>query len=68
MTDSLPNRMMRLMSDGQWHSADELIEKVSHRFSATKHVLQKRGYKFDTRRVSGQQWEYRLLLDVRQNT
>ncbi|WP_017662200.1 hypothetical protein [Baaleninema simplex] len=68
MTDSLPNQMIRLMSDGQWHSADELIEKVSHRFSATKHVLEKRGYKFDRRRVKGQQFEYRLLLNVNQDT
>jgi hypothetical protein len=67
MTDSLPNKMLRLMSDGQWHSADELIEKISHRFSATKHVLQKRGYQFRTRRLKGQPWEYRLLLNVNQD-
>ncbi|MEG4495996.1 hypothetical protein QUB05_00850 [Microcoleus sp. F10-C6] len=64
MTDNLPNQMLRLMSDGQWHSANELIESVSHRFSATMHILRKQGYQFEKRRLSGQQHEYRLLLNV----
>ena len=58
--DSLPERLLKLMSDGLWHSSDELVEKISHRFSATFHVLKKRGYKFDKRRVEGQKYEYRL--------
>jgi len=61
MKESLPDRMLRLMSDGQWYSTEELVEKISHRFSATKHLLEKRGYKFDKRRVEGQLHEYRLI-------
>ncbi len=60
---SLPERMLRLMSDGAWYSSDELVEKISHRFSATKHILEKRGFKFEKRRLQGQQHEYRLVID-----
>jgi hypothetical protein len=63
MTDSLPDRMIRLMGDGNWHSSKELAEKISHRFSATKHVLVQRGYKFEMRRIQGQEYEYRLVIE-----
>jgi hypothetical protein len=64
MTDTLPNQMLRLISDRQWHSASELIENISHRFSATMHILRKQGYQFEKRRLKGQQYEYRLLSNV----
>lgn len=60
--ESLPERLLKFMSDGLWHSSEELVEKISHRFSATFHVLKKRGYKFDKRRVKGQKHEYRQLI------
>jgi len=60
--EDLPSRMIRLMSDGYWHPAKELAEKISHRFSATIHTLEKRGYKFDKRHIQGQQYEYRLVI------
>ncbi len=63
--ENLPERMLRLMSDGAWHSTEELVEKISHRFSATKHVLSKRGYKFESRPTQGQRREYRLLVEHR---
>lgn len=62
MKESLPDRLLRLMSDGCWHSAEELVETISHRFSATIHVLKRRGYKIDKRRLEGQQHEYRLEI------
>lgn len=61
MKESLPDRLLALMSDGCWHSTDELVEKISHRFSATMHVLKQRGYKFEKRRIDRQRHEYRLL-------
>lgn len=61
MTDSLPDRLLRLMSDGYWHSTEELVEKISHRFSATMHILKKRGYKFDKRHIDSHEYEYRLV-------
>jgi hypothetical protein len=60
MTDNLPDRLLRLMSDGRWHKSEELVEKISHRFSATMHVLKKRGHQFDKRRIERQRHEYRL--------
>jgi hypothetical protein len=54
------------MSDGAWHPQVELIEKISHRFSATKHVLSKQGYKFEKRHIQGQQYEYRLVVHQRE--
>ncbi len=62
MTHSLRDRLLRLMLDGRWHSTEELVEKISHRFSATMHVLKKQGYKFEKRRVEGQRHEYRLVV------
>ncbi|WP_234709938.1 hypothetical protein [Kamptonema formosum] len=50
------------MSDSRWHSTEELVEKITHRFSATIHVLKQRGYKFEKRRIEGQRHEYRLVM------
>ncbi|MEI3648773.1 MAG: hypothetical protein V6D39_02070 [Dolichospermum lemmermannii FEM_B0920] len=63
MKDNLPDRMLQVMSDSCWHSTEELVEKISHRFSATMHVLKKRGYQFNKRRTQGQQHEYRLVIE-----
>ena len=62
MEDTLFDRLLRLMSDGCWHPTEELVEKVSHRFSATMHVLKKRGYKFEKRSAGGPRREYRLVM------
>lgn len=63
MSESLPDRMLQLMSDGEWHSTKELVKKISHRFSATMHVLRKQGYEFEKRPIQGeQQNEYRLVM------
>jgi hypothetical protein len=63
MENNLPDRMIALMSDGCWHLANELVEKISHRFSATKYVLTKRGYHFEVRfNVTAQQYEYKMTV------
>lgn len=54
------DRLVIVMGDGEWHSTEELVQRVGHRFSATKHIAEKRGYRFDRRR-QGQQFEYRML-------
>jgi hypothetical protein len=51
------------MSDGRWHHADELVDKVSHRFSATIHVLKPKGYRFEKRKVNAKQYEYRMIIE-----
>lgn len=66
MKDTLPSRMLQLMADSKWHTQEELIEKISHRFSATVHVLKKQGYHVEKRRIHGQKYEYRLLSSHQQ--
>lgn len=62
---NLPDRMLRLMSDGAWHSADELIEKISHRFSAPMHILTKQGHAFEKRHLGRKRYAYRLITQDR---
>jgi hypothetical protein len=62
MNNNLSERTISLMSDGCWHPANELVEKISHRFSATMHVLKKRGYHFEKRKVTAQQYEYKMIV------
>jgi hypothetical protein len=62
MANNLPDRMIALMSDNSWHPASELVEKISHRFSATMYVLKKRGYQFEMRKVTAQQNEYKMTV------
>lgn len=57
----LPDRLLRLMSDGGWYANDVLTREVGHRFSATMHVLRQRGHGFEKRRIDGQRFEYRLV-------
>jgi hypothetical protein len=54
--------LVTVMQKGQWYSTEELVSRVGHRFSATKHVAEKQGYKFDRRRA-GQQFEYRMVME-----
>jgi hypothetical protein len=51
-----------VMGDGGWYSTEELVGRVGHRFSATKHVAQKQGYRFEVRR-EGLRFEYRMVLE-----
>ncbi|KGF74050.1 hypothetical protein DO97_00645 [Neosynechococcus sphagnicola sy1] len=55
-------KLLHVLSDGGWHSTEELVQEVGHRFSATIHVAKQRGDRFDKRRL-GQQFEYRLLVN-----
>lgn len=66
MPDNLSGRMLQLMSDGAWHSKEELVDKISHRFSATMHTLKKQGYAFERRHIKGQWYEYRLTSSEQQ--
>lgn len=55
-------RLLLVLSDGHWHSTEELVQEVGHRFSATIHVAKQRGDRIEKRRVSKNQFEYRLLI------
>lgn len=62
MPENQQDRLIGLMSDGCWHSTQELVEKVGHRFSAPMHRLRQRDYKFEKRPVENRQNEYRLVM------
>ncbi|MDJ1170227.1 hypothetical protein PMG71_12375 [Roseofilum sp. BLCC_M154] len=64
MSETLTERLLHLMSDGKWHSTQELVDKISHRFSATMHSLKQRGYQFDKRHLEKNQYEYRLQINL----
>lgn len=55
-------RLQLVLSDGNWHSTEELVQEVGHRFSATIHVAKQRGDQIEKRRVGSNQFEYRLLV------
>lgn len=59
--ETLPERMLRLMQDGNWYSNEMLVSQVGHRFSATMHVLRQQGHEFEKRRIDGRRFEYRLV-------
>ncbi len=54
--------LVSVMGDGGWHSTEELVDRVGHRFSATKHVAQRQGYQFEKRR-DGSRFEYRMVME-----
>jgi hypothetical protein len=57
------DRLVAVMKDGQWHSTEDLVDRVGHRFSAAKHVLRQQGYQFEVRR-DGVRFEYRMVSVV----
>jgi hypothetical protein len=59
-------KLTTLLSDGEWHSTEELVQSVGHRFSATIHTATKRhGYQIQKRRdPTSRQFEYRLSTFV----
>jgi hypothetical protein len=54
--------LVSVMEDRGWYSTDDLVSRVGHRFSATKHVAEKQGYQFDKRR-EGARFEYRMMVE-----
>ena len=62
--DRAPTKMdllLSLLSDGQWHPTDQLIEEVGHRFSATIHLARQAGHRIERRR-DGFDNEWRLTV------
>lgn len=51
-----------VLADGDWHSTEELVQRVGHRFSATVHIaVRQRGYQIERRRSQGRMFEYRWV-------
>lgn len=55
-------KLMLVLSDGSWHSTEELVQEVGHRFSATIYRAKQQGSQIEKRRVDKNQFEYRLLV------
>lgn len=56
-------KLERILADGNWHSTEELVQNVGHRFSATIHVaIRQHHYQIEKRRSSGNQFEYRKIV------
>jgi hypothetical protein len=53
-------KLLAILKDGKWHSADELAIRVSWRFGHTVHEARNKGYSIDTRKVAHNKFEYRL--------
>lgn len=52
--------LLEVLSDGEWHWAEELAVKVSHRFGATIKTVRDKSYVIETNRV-GLRNRYQLL-------
>ncbi|MBW4651687.1 MAG: hypothetical protein KME20_01300 [Kaiparowitsia implicata GSE-PSE-MK54-09C] len=58
-------KLSTVLADGRWHSTEELVQEVGHRFSATMHTAAKKySYRFEKRRGGDRQFEYRMLAAV----
>lgn len=53
-------RLLATLTDGLWHSGEELTKQVSWRFGATVHEARKKGYLIEKRRIEHNRYEYRL--------
>ena len=55
-------KLERILADGNWHSTEELVQNVGHRFSATIHIaIHQHHYQIEKRRSDGKQFEYRKV-------
>lgn len=56
-------RLSAVLGDGNWHSTEELVQEVGHRFSATIHTaIKKHGCRIEKRRGGDCQFEYRMIV------
>ena len=55
-------RLLALLGDGEWHSADELAAQVSHRFGHTVFEARRKGYQIEKKPVAHNCFEYRLVI------
>ncbi len=59
-------QLEHILADGNWHSTEELVETVGHRFFATIHVaIRQHHYQGEKRRSHGNQFEYRKMVTAK---
>jgi len=54
-------KIIALLMDGEWHSSQEISEKITWRFGHTVHVARKQGYQIEKRKTANNRFEYRIL-------
>lgn len=58
-------RLIQVLADRDWHSTEELVQEVGHRFSATVYLAKQRGHRIEKRRLDKNQFEYRMLVAIK---
>ena len=57
--------LLDVLCDGRPHTTNELLRRVGHRFSASKHALSREGYVIDVYPHPRRRWQYLYqLIDV----
>jgi hypothetical protein len=59
--ENLVIQLIELMSDYQWHSSQELADKISFRFGDAIYRARKSGYEIEKNRLKNNEYEYRLI-------
>ncbi|MGL5062759.1 MAG: hypothetical protein ACRC62_22525 [Microcoleus sp.] len=54
-------KLLTLLKDGKWHSANELAVEISWRFGHTVLEARRKGYPVEKRKIAHNQFEYRLM-------
>lgn len=54
-------QFISLLSDGEWHSIQEVSEKIAWRFGYVIHQVRKQGYRIEKRKTAYNSFEYRIL-------
>ena len=57
-------RLYDVMKDGQWHTATELQAIAGRRYGARLHEFACAGIPYESQRITGGEWRYRLLFLV----
>lgn len=55
------DKLLALLSDNKWHTANELTYTVGHRFGDAIHKARKLGYDIDKRTVNHNEFQYQCL-------
>lgn len=54
-------KLLNVLSDGEWHWTDELVREVGHRFSVSIQAARSKGYNIPSPVREGRQNRYRLI-------
>lgn len=53
-------QLVSLLGDGNWHSSQEISEKIAWRFGHTVHEARKQGYRIEKHKTTDDCFEYRI--------